>query len=124
MEHYLNAFKQFFDFSGRATRTQYWMFFLIHLVVSVLLTLVDYFVLGSGLENGTGLLGGIYGLVAFIPGLAIAVRRLHDTGRTGFWILIALIPLLGFLLLILFFIQGSKPNANNWGDPVVLSEPA
>lgn len=124
MEHYLNVFKQFFDFSGRATRTQYWMFFLIHLVVSVLLTLVDYFVLGSGLENGTGLLGGIYGLVAFIPGLAIAVRRLHDTGRTGFWILIALIPLLGFLLLILFFIQGSKPNANNWGDPVVLSEPA
>jgi uncharacterized membrane protein YhaH (DUF805 family) len=62
-----------------------------------------------------GFLSGLYGLVAFIPSLAVAVRRLHDTGKSGWWLLIVLAPFVGWIILIVFFIQDSQPFDNQYG---------
>ncbi|MDO3383364.1 DUF805 domain-containing protein [Gilvimarinus algae] len=101
MEHYIQAFKQFTDFEGRWTRTQYWMFFLINLLIAIAVGVVDAML-------GLGVLGTLYSLIVLIPSIAAAVRRLHDSGRSGWWVLIGLIPVLGFIVLIVLLAQPSK----------------
>lgn len=66
-------------------------------------------------EAGIGLLGGIYTLAVLIPGLAVTIRRLHDTGRSGWWFLIILIPILGPIVLLVFMVLDSQPTDNNYG---------
>ena len=66
-------------------------------------------------ETGMGLLGGIYSLAIMIPGIAVTVRRLHDTDRSGWWFLIALIPLIGAIVLLVYLVQDSKPGENRYG---------
>ena len=66
-------------------------------------------------EGGRGLLGGLYGLAVFIPGFAVAVRRLHDTGKSGWWLLILLVPLLGVIVFLVFMVQDSQPGENQYG---------
>lgn len=93
MEWYLKVLRQYVDFAGRARRKEYWMFTLISLIISIVLDIVDS-VLGFGslglLDSGP--FGLLYGLAVLLPGLAVGVRRLHDTGRSGWWMLLALIP--------------------------------
>jgi uncharacterized membrane protein YhaH (DUF805 family) len=109
MNWYLDVLRRYADFSGRASRTEFWIFTLVNLiiitVVSALCRLLGW--------SGT-LVVNIYNLVVFIPALAVAVRRLHDTGRTGWWLLIAPIPLVDLILLV-FFVQASAPGANEYG---------
>ncbi|MGI5307937.1 DUF805 domain-containing protein [Rheinheimera sp. WS51] len=107
MEHFIGAFKKFADFTGRARRTEYWMFVLISMIISVVLSVVLGFV---GLEA----LSLLYSLAVIIPSISIATRRLHDTGRSGWWQLIALIPIIGFIVLIVFLAQDSH-DANEYG---------
>ncbi|WP_299774887.1 DUF805 domain-containing protein [uncultured Pseudoteredinibacter sp.] len=107
MEYFMDALKRYADFSGRARRKQYWMFVLFYFIFSIVVTIVDSIL-------GTAFLGMIFGLAMLVPSLAIGARRLHDTGRTGWWQLIALIPLIGMIVLIVFYVQDSHPD-NDYG---------
>jgi uncharacterized membrane protein YhaH (DUF805 family) len=106
---YLAVLKNYAGFSGRARRTEYWMFFLFNLIITIVLD-----VIGRVIELGT-LLGGIYGLAVLIPGLAVGVRRLHDTGRSGWWLLIGLVPVVGTIVLIVFLATEGEPGNNAHG---------
>jgi uncharacterized membrane protein YhaH (DUF805 family) len=111
MEWYLKVFRQYADFAGRARRKEYWMFTLVSLIVSIMLTILDT-------ALGTGLLGLLYAVAVFVPGLAVGVRRLHDTGRSAWWLLIALIPLIGAIVLIVFLATDGERRSNAYGpDP-------
>ncbi|WP_454256564.1 DUF805 domain-containing protein [Pseudomonas sp. Marseille-Q8238] len=115
MNWYLNVLKQYAVFSGRARRKEYWMFVLFNLIVSVVLSFVDGVVGTFSVEAGIGLLSGIYALAVLIPSLAVAVRRLHDTNRSGWWLLIALVPLVGGIVLLVFLVLDSTPGDNRFG---------
>jgi uncharacterized membrane protein YhaH (DUF805 family) len=105
----LAVLKNYAGFSGRARRTEYWMFFLFNLIITIVLD-----VIGRVIELGT-LLGGIYGLAVLIPGLAVGVRRLHDTGRSGWWLSIGLVPVVGTIVLIVFLATEGEPGNNAHG---------
>ena len=108
MEYFIDAFKKFADFSGRATRTQYWMFVLMYMIIYIVLALIDTFVLGFPV------LSGIFSLAVLIPSLSIGARRLHDIGRSGWWLLISLVPLIGVIVLLVFFVMDSDGD-NEYG---------
>lgn len=114
MNWYLDAWKNYFTFTGRSRRKAYWMFVLFNIIALVLANFIDN-ALGLAGQNGYGPLTTIYGLAVFIPGLALAVRRLHDTGRSGWWMLIALLPVIGGIVLLVFFVLDSQPGANQYG---------
>lgn len=107
MEYFLGAFKKFADFSGRARRKEYWMYFLFYMIFYIGLAIIDGVV-------GTMFLAFIFSVVMLIPSISIATRRLHDTGRSGWWQLIALIPLVGAIVLIIFLVQDSHAD-NSYG---------
>ncbi|MDY0191692.1 MAG: DUF805 domain-containing protein [Desulfuromonas sp.] len=109
MNWYIAVLKNYAGFSGRARRTEYWMFFLISFIVSVLLGAVE------GVLGSPGILSSLYSLAVLIPGLAVSVRRLHDTNRSGWWLLIGLIPIIGAIVLIIFMVQDSNMSANQYG---------
>ncbi|HEV7802196.1 MAG TPA: DUF805 domain-containing protein [Burkholderiales bacterium] len=109
MNWYLQVLKRYAEFSGRASRTEFWMFTLVNFIVVVVLSLLDSFI-------GFGLLGMIYGLGVLIPSLAVSVRRLHDTNRSGWWLLIGLIPVIGFIVLLVFMVQDSDAGDNQYGS--------
>jgi uncharacterized membrane protein YhaH (DUF805 family) len=116
MEWYLKVLRQYAEFDGRARRTEYWMFTLISVIISVVLTLIDSFLLRSAV--GFSVLSTLYGLAVLIPSLAVGARRLHDTGRSGWWQLIGIIPLVGAIILIVFFATEGNRGPNNHGpDP-------
>ena len=111
MNWYLKCLKQYADFSGRARRTEYWMFALFNVIISVVLSIIDNFA-------GTGYLGMIYSLAVLIPGLAVCVRRLHDIGKSGWYYFIGLIPIIGAIILLVWFCTEGEPQSNAWGpDP-------
>jgi uncharacterized membrane protein YhaH (DUF805 family) len=114
MNWYLDAWKNYFTFTGRSRRKAYWMFVLFNIIALVLVNFIDN-ALGLAGQGGYGPLSTIYGLAVFIPGLALAVRRLHDTGRSGWWMLIALLPVIGGIVLIVFFVLDSQPGTNQYG---------
>lgn len=111
MEWYLKVLRQYADFAGRARRKEYWMFTLISLVVSIVLAILDN-------ALGTVLLGLLYWVAVLVPGLAVVVRRLHDTGRSAWWLLIGLIPLIGAIVLVVFLATDGERQPNAYGrDP-------
>jgi uncharacterized membrane protein YhaH (DUF805 family) len=115
MNWYLEVLKKYADFNGRARRKEYWMFFLFNVIISIALLIVDG-ILGTSAVPGTiGLLGVVYLLALLIPGIAVAIRRLHDTGRSGWWILIGLVPFVGGIILIVFLVQDGTPGENQFG---------
>ncbi len=116
MNWYLEALKKYAVFSGRARRKEYWYFFLFNLLISIVLVVIDGMTGTLDAEAGIGLLGAIYGLAVLIPGLAVSVRRLHDTDRSGWWLLIVLIPLIGAIVILVFMVQDSKPGENQYGS--------
>jgi uncharacterized membrane protein YhaH (DUF805 family) len=116
MNWYLKALKNYANFSGRARRKEYWYFTLFNLIVAFVLGFIDGMIGSFSPEAGMGLLGGIYTLAVLIPGLAVLVRRLHDTERSGWWLLIALIPLIGAIVLLVFMVQDSKAGSNKFGE--------
>ncbi len=115
MNWYLGVLKKYVDFSGRARRKEYWVFFLFNLIISCVLSAVDVFIGTYSASAGIGLLAGLYGLAVLLPGIGVTVRRLHDTGRSGWWILIALIPLVGWIVLLVFMFLDSQPETNAYG---------
>ncbi|QDU04573.1 Inner membrane protein YhaI [Gimesia chilikensis] len=123
MNWYLTVLKKYAEFSGRARRKEYWMFVLMNFLVSILISIV-----GAVIGDTDGLiavsLSGVYALFIFIPSLAVTVRRLHDTNKSGWWILITFVPLIGGLVLLIFMIMDSDPNTNAYGaNPKTAPEP-
>ncbi len=110
MNWYLKVFRQYADFSGRARRTEYWMFALFNIIIGSILLAID---LGLGTY---GALYSIYGLVVLIPGLAVAVRRLHDVGKSGWFLLVGLIPIIGAIWLLILMVTDSQIGSNKWGE--------
>ncbi|HEY1210160.1 MAG TPA: DUF805 domain-containing protein [Terracidiphilus sp.] len=115
MNWYLMVWKKYAQFSGRSRRNEYWMFTLFNLLIYVLLYGAAIALMESGI--GKALLGicAIYGLAILIPSLAVGVRRLHDTGRSGWWLLICFVPIVGGLILLVFFVLDSEPGTNQYG---------
>ena len=114
MNWYLDAWKNYITFTGRSRRAAYWMFVLFNFIAVILANVIDN-VLGLAGEAGYGPVSMIYGLAVFLPGLALAIRRLHDTGRSGWWMLIGFIPIVGLIVLIIFFVQDSQAGSNQYG---------
>ena len=110
MNWYLGCWKKYAEFSGRARRQEYWMFFLFNFIAGIAVGIVD------GILGTTGALSGLYNLAIIIPSLAVAARRLHDTDRSGWWQLIAFIPLIGWIVLLVFFCLDSQPGENRFGS--------
>ena len=116
MNWFVAVVKKYAVFSGRARRKEYWMFALINILISIVLGVVDGMLgLKVGGEQGAGLLGLVYSLAILLPSIAVGVRRLHDTGRSGWWMLIAFVPLIGVIVLIVFFVLDSQPGSNEYG---------
>jgi uncharacterized membrane protein YhaH (DUF805 family) len=109
MNWYIEVLKKYAVFSGRARRTEYWMFVLFNFLIGFALGFIE------GFFGGPGIIGMLYSLAVLIPGIAVGVRRLHDTNRSGWWLLIALIPLIGLIVLIVFFASDSQVEENKYG---------
>ncbi len=107
MEYFMQALKQYADFNGNTKRKDYWMFVLFYILFAGVASILDNF-LGLRGSYGTGAIGGIYSLALIIPSLAAGVRRLHDTGKSGWWMLISLIPIIGWIWLIVLLVADSK----------------
>lgn len=111
MHYYLDVLKKYAVFSGRESRKAFWMFFLFHLFIIFLLAFIE-----AGLTGGdTTIPVAFYGLAVFLPALGVTIRRLHDTGRSGWWVLIALIPILGHLILLILLALEGQSGTNEYG---------
>jgi uncharacterized membrane protein YhaH (DUF805 family) len=113
MDWYLGVLRKYAEFKGRARRREYWMFVLFNIIISVVLSIIDR-VIGNP-EMGLGILGTLYALAVLVPSIAVGVRRLHDTNRSGWWLLISLIPCIGFVVLLIFMVQDSQAGDNQYG---------
>ena len=100
MNWYLEVLQKYAIFDGRARRTEYWMFALFNAIIYIVLLVVE------GLVGGPGILGGIYNLVVFIPSIAVTIRRLHDTDRSGWWLLIGFVPCIGIIVMLFSIATG------------------
>jgi uncharacterized membrane protein YhaH (DUF805 family) len=109
MEWYLKALRQYADFEGRARRKEYWMFTLFNLIFAILAVVID------GLIGTGAIIYLFYVLATIIPNLSVSVRRLHDVGKSGWMYLVALIPLVGFIWLLVLFTTDSQPGDNEYG---------
>lgn len=107
MEYFIGGIKKYADFTDRARRKEFWMYTLVYFVLSVLVNIVDY-------SLDSMMFGTLFSLGLFLPTLAIGARRLHDTGRSGWWQLIGLIPIIGVIVLIVFYCQDSEAD-NQYG---------
>lgn len=114
MEWYLKVINNYVGFSGRARRKEYWMFMLVNILIALAIGIVE------GLFGSPGIIGGLYSLAVFLPSLAVAVRRLHDTGRTGWWLLVLFIPVIGVFIYLFFMVIEGEPGDNEYGrDPII-----
>ena len=123
MEWFMKALRQYAVFTGRARRKEYWFFVLFYILIAIGLGFIDS-TLGLGSES-YGLLSGLFGLAMLLPALGVAIRRMHDTGRSGWWVLVSFIPFVGWLIFIWFATRDGEPGPNAYGpDPKAESLPA
>jgi len=115
MNYYVECWKKYAVFSGRARRKEYWMFFLFNVLVSTGIGFVLGIVGAVADTPELALAAHLYTLAALLPSMAVWVRRMHDTGRSGWWWLLALIPFVGAIVLLVFLCQDSQPGANQYG---------
>jgi uncharacterized membrane protein YhaH (DUF805 family) len=110
------GFRNYVNFSGRAVRSEFWFWVLFAILASIVAGIIDAVLFGL---DGSSAIESLVGLALFLPGLAVSVRRLHDTDRTGWWILLGLIPLIGIIILIVWYCQRGTIGANRFGaDPL------
>ncbi|MEO1048983.1 MAG: DUF805 domain-containing protein [Bacteroidota bacterium] len=118
MHYYFQAFRKYADFAGRARRTEYWMFYLFNLIFSIVMIVIDGVVGTMASGSVLGVFTILYSLVTFLPSLAVAVRRLHDTNKSGWMLLVSFIPLIGSIwLLVLLATEGDRGNNDYGPDP-------
>jgi len=112
---YLAVLKKYAVFSGRARRTEYWMFALFTILILFGIIILDTM---TGIANksvGFGVLTALYMVATFIPGFAVSVRRLHDIGRSAWWLLIGIVPLIGGIVLLIFTVMEGERGQNRFG---------
>lgn len=114
IEWYLKVVRDnYANFSGRARRSEYWYYTLFNIIIGIVLRIIDTYVIGM---DEIGVLGLIYSLAVLIPGLAVSVRRLHDVGKSGWFLLIVLIPLIGAIWLLVLFCTEGNNGPNQYGE--------
>ncbi len=120
MKYYLKALENYATFSGRTSRKEYWMFVLFNILFAFAAMIIDN-ILGTtrtsefGVTAQYGIVYGLYILAVLIPGIAISVRRLHDVGKSGWFSLILLIPLIGSIWFIVLLLTNSNQGENKYG---------
>jgi uncharacterized membrane protein YhaH (DUF805 family) len=115
MSWYLGVMKKYALFSGRARRKEYWMFCLFNILFVIAAMVLDN-VLGTAIHGvGYGAIYGLYFLVTLLPSLAVAVRRLHDTGKSGWFLFIGLIPIIGSIWLLVVLCSDGETSGNKYG---------
>jgi uncharacterized membrane protein YhaH (DUF805 family) len=115
MNWYLHALRNYANFSGRARRQEFWMFVLFNILFTVGAMVLDN---ALGIADPMTMYGPIYllyALAVFVPGLAVSVRRLHDVGRSGWFLFIALLPIIGWIWLLVLYLTEGQPMLNKWG---------
>jgi uncharacterized membrane protein YhaH (DUF805 family) len=117
VNYYLDAMRKYVTFSGRATRSQFWIFLLVFMVLFLVAMAID-FAIGIKMYN-IGVLTIVVSLVHILPIISIYVRRLHDINKSGWWYWITLVPAVGPILLLVYTCTGSKNEGNIYGTPVV-----
>jgi uncharacterized membrane protein YhaH (DUF805 family) len=117
MHWYFAVLGKYATFAGRARRKEYWMFALINFVICVALGIVAMTMLGASQKSALMIdaVLGVYFLLILLPSIAVTVRRLHDTGRSGWWFWIQLVPLVGPVVLFVFTVLDSTPGSNPYG---------
>lgn len=118
MDWYLRVLRNYAEFSGRACRREYWTFACCNFLASLVFPLLDLITGLAKATNGVGffsVLFGLYSLAVIVPGFAVSVRRLQDTGRSGWFVLLGLIPCVGTIVLIVFMLGDSQPGDNEYG---------
>lgn len=117
-----SGFNNYANFSGRALRSEYWWWVVFVWIAGAVANIIDralgwrvYETTVNGIQQGSGPIAAIVGLALIIPGLAVAVRRLHDTDRSGWWLLIVIIPIIGWLVLLYFMIISGTQGPNKYG---------
>lgn len=116
MNWYLKCWKQYADFSGRARRKEYWIFSLINYIIIFFLYILQIVMIESTLWLIFPIIFFLYAVAVFLPGLAVNIRRLHDIGKSGWWYLIYLIPIIGTIWLTVLMCLDSEPGENQWGE--------
>ena len=116
MGWFVLALKKYAVFRGRSRRREYWFFALFSLLL--LLLVLTFIATATGTfdsSTGVGLLSGIFYLAIFVPSIAVSVRRLHDIDRTGWWVLLGFVPLVGTTVLLTFAVLDGTPGSNRFG---------
>ncbi|MCS0788877.1 DUF805 domain-containing protein [Cytobacillus firmus] len=114
MNAFIKVVKESFNFRGRSRRREYWMFILFTFLISIILTIIEM-IFGWEITEDIGILTTLFSLIMLIPSLSVTVRRLHDTGKSGWWILISLIPLIGGIIILIFTLIDSERGSNKYG---------
>lgn len=115
LNYYLDAMRKYADFSGRATRSQYWFFSLAMLGIIIAVLIIDQLIAYTQPE-GASLLAGLVYLAHLIPSIAISVRRLHDINKSGWWLLLLFVPFAGAIALLVFMCTPSTPGLTRYGE--------
>ena len=114
-----SGFKNYVGFSGRACRSEYWFWVLFVFIVGIVLGILDQVLFP---DNPSGLLGPLFSLAVFLPGLAVFIRRLHDIDKVGWWCLLILIPIVGWIILIIWAVKKGDDGGNRFGsDPLAMA---
>ena len=113
IDWFKKGLRNYTNFSGRARRKEYWYFILVQIGLIIIAMVLDSIIFGSE----TGLFYVVLGLGLFLPSVAVAIRRLHDTSRSGWWFLLSFIPLIGSIILVIFLASDTKLETNQWGPP-------
>lgn len=109
MSWYLQCWKKYLVFGGRARRSEYWYFWLFNIIASFIIGFAD------GMAGANNLLILLYSLASILPGLGVMVRRLHDTDHSGWWFWVGLIPIVGSIILLVLLVSDSTPGNNRFG---------
>lgn len=120
MKYYLQAFKNYANFNGRARRKEYWLYILFFYLFTILMIFLDN-LLGITIEDGIGPLTLVYILISIIPSFAVLIRRLHDIGKSGWWFLVSWVPLIGGIWLFILLVTDSQIEENIYGKNPKLS---
>jgi uncharacterized membrane protein YhaH (DUF805 family) len=115
MNYYTDVLKKYAVFAGRARRKEYWMWALLNFFVAVGALVVSVLLLVATKSQWSFAIAYLYALATIIPGISVTVRRLHDTNHSGWWWLIQAIPLVGFIVILVFTVTDSQPGDNQYG---------
>lgn len=116
MNWYIKALKQYADFEGRARRTEYWMFILFYIIFAIVAMIIDGLLGFSMAEGGFSPIQALYSLAMIVPAIAVSVRSLHDVGKSGWMLLVGLIPFIGYIWLLVLYVTDSNPGTNQYGS--------